>query len=141
MYLRPSIAVIVGTGLFTVLAYYAQPLAAEPPNFRLIILIGLGGALAIGAAAVIIAGHQHWWWLGGLLSPFAGTVLYLTVFVAPLGGEQGADAASPEAVIVTCLQFLPTALAGALAAGYVLGRTVRSQSPTAPPGSSEGRAR
>ena len=141
MYLRPLIALVVGAVLFAALAYYAQPLAPESANLFLIVLIGLGGALVVGAAVVIVAGHRRWVWLGGVLSPFAGTVLYLGVFVAPLGGEQGADATSLAAVMFVFLQFLPTALAGSLAAGYLLGRWSRPQSISAPSDSSEGQMR
>lgn len=140
MFLRPLIALVVGAGLFTALELYAPPLSPEGPlDFRLIILIGVGGALASGAIVVLIAGHQFWWWLGGLFSPFAGAILYLRVFVAPQGGEQAEDAASLAAVAFTYVQFLPTALAGALVAAYVLGRWEGSQPSTVPPGSSEER--
>ena len=142
MCIRLLIAVIVGAGLFAALALYAQPLSPEGPlDFRLITLIGLGGALAIGAVVVIIAGHQRWWWLGGALSPFVGTVLYLRVSVAPLGGELGEDALSPLMIMLICSQYLPTAIAGALAAGYVLGQAARLRSPAGPRGSSERRVR
>lgn len=136
------IAAIVGAGLFATLALYAQPLSPEGPlDFRLITLIGLGGALAIRAVAALIAGHRRWWWLGGLLSPFAGTILYLVAFVAPLPGELGEDAISPLMIMLICSQYLPTAIAGALAAGYVLGQAARLRSPAGPRGSSERRVR
>ena len=139
MHLRPLIAVVVGAGLFTALALYAPSFYLEeegPLDFRLMILIGLSGSLAAGALVVLIAGHRRWLWLGGLLSPFIGSIVYLRVFVAPIGAEQAEDAASLTVLAITYVPFLPTAMVGAAVAAYVLERRANSESPPVSPGSS-----
>lgn len=140
--MRPLIALVVGAGLFTALALYAPSFYLEeegPLDYRLMILIGVSGSLASGAIVVFVAGHQRWMWLGGLLSPFIGSVIYLRVFVAPIGAEQAEDAASLTALLITYVPFVPTAVAGALVAFYVLERRERFASLSVSAGSSDER--
>jgi hypothetical protein len=105
------------------------PLPARDAYLWVNLAVGVLGSTLIGAVAALISGTRRWAvWIGGVLCPFAGAIAGLAAFAFP---QHGVVILSPAVVFLTFVQFLPTAVVGAVLAAYFLGRSTRTGPPRA----------
>ena len=119
--MRLLIAFSVGAALFAALPVIAYPVAAEGDDLGRSFLLGFGGAAAIGAAVVLVAGRPLAAVLGGFLCPLVGSLVYAALVLVPRFGS----GLSPALVWLTFPQFLPSAALGALSGLAVLALSAR----------------
>jgi hypothetical protein len=115
---RALLALALGTAFFTILPYYAYPIAVEGPwgdpafeaEVRRIYWLGFGGSALMGAVLVLLAG-RGWGLLLAVTCPFVGGLLFVT-----LTSVSSAEPWDAIAVAVTGAQYFLTSSAGAVLA-------------------------
>lgn len=109
------VALTVGSTLFALLTYYAQPIAlqvASPVEERQVLLLAYGGSGAIGAMVVVLVMGRSWGVpLGGLLCPMIGALIHEAVIVVPRSGFTWGGALA--GMFLNLLQYGVPALIGA----------------------------
>ncbi|QYJ16277.1 hypothetical protein Rxycam_02110 [Rubrobacter xylanophilus DSM 9941] len=115
---RALLAPALGIAFFTILPYYAYPVAVEgswgDPAFEAevqrIYWLGFGGSAVVGVILVFLAG-RGWGLLLAVACPFVGGLLFVT-----LASISSAATWDPIAVIVTGTQYVLTSGTGAVLA-------------------------
>lgn len=85
---REVTAFLVGTAIFAVVPYFDPVLPDDWVNTMLPFLVGLGGAAAVGALVVLIAGRREAW-RSAVASALAGAVISSLIYgiaLKPLPG-------------------------------------------------------